>query len=217
MSDTEGMRSQGSHEHRELRRADLHPDPIGQFLHWFENAEAARIALPNAMALATTGADGEPSVRHVLLREADQRGFVFYTNHGSRKGRQLDENPRAALVFLWKALDRQVSVTGEVRRVDDAESDAYFATRPREAQIGAWASAQSSVLRDRDELEQRVEEATARFRGAAIPRPPHWGGYRLTPDTVEFWQGRAFRLHDRFLYIRDADERTGWRVERLSP
>jgi pyridoxamine 5'-phosphate oxidase len=211
------MRSQGSHEHRVLRRADLHPDPIDQFLHWFEDAEAAGIALPNAMALATTGADGQPSVRYVLLREADRGGFVFYTNHGSRKGRQLDENPRAALVFLWKVLDRQVSVTGGVRRVDDDESDAYFATRPREAQIGAWASAQSSVLHDRHELEERVEDVAARFRDAPIPRPPHWGGYRLTPDAVEFWQGRPFRLHDRFRYARDDGERTGWRVERLSP
>ena len=153
------MRSQGSHEHRELRRADLQPDPIGQFLSWFDDAGAAGIALPNAMALATTGADGQPSVRYVLLREADQRGFVFYTNHGSRKGRQLDENPRAAIVFLWNELDRQVSVTGGVRRVDDHESDAYFATRPREAQIGAWASAQSSVLRDRHELDVGIAAA----------------------------------------------------------
>ena len=211
------MHSQGSHEHRVLRRADLDPDPIGQFLRWFEDAEAAGIALPNATALATAGADGQPSVRHVLLREADQRGFVFYTNHGSRKGRQLDENPRAGLVFLWKVLDRQVSVTGGVRRVDDEESDAYFATRPREAQIGAWASAQSSVLRDRRELEELVEDVSARFGDAPIARPPHWGGYRLTPDTVEFWQGRAFRLHDRFRYTRDVDERTGWQVERLAP
>src|SRR5207245_9391285 len=156
MSETEGMRSQGSHEHRELRRADLHPDPISQFLRWFEDAEAAGIAWPNASALATTGAAGQPSVRHVLLRVADQRGFVFYTNHGSRKGRQLEENPRAAIVFLWKELDRQVSVTGGVRRVEDVESNAYFATRPREAQIGAWASAQSSVLRDRGALAGRV-------------------------------------------------------------
>jgi pyridoxamine 5'-phosphate oxidase len=211
------MHSQGSHEHRVLRRADLDPDPIGQFLRWFEDAEAAGIALPNATALATAGADGQPSVRHVLLRHADQRGFVFYTNHGSRKGRQLDENPRAGLVFLWKVLDRQVSVTGGVRRVDDEESDAYFATRPREAQIGAWASAQSSVLRDRRELEELVEDVSARFGDAPIARPPHWGGYRLTPDTVEFWQGRAFRLHDRFRYTRDVDERTGWQVERLAP
>ena len=217
MSGNEGMASQGSHEHRELRRADLHPDPIGQFLRWFGDAEAAGIALPNAMALATTGADGQPSVRYVLLRDADERGFVFYTNHGSRKGRQLDENPRAAIVFLWKEIDRQVSVTGGVRRVEDDESDAYFATRPREAQIGAWASPQSSVLSDRRELEERVGDVSARFRDAPIPRPPHWGGYRLTPDAVEFWQGRPFRLHDRFQYARDADERTGWRVERLSP
>ena len=217
MSGDEGTHSQGSHEHRVLRRADLDPDPIRQFLDWFEDAGAAGIALPNATALATTGADGQPSVRHVLLRAADQRGFVFYTNHGSRKGRQLEENPRAAIVFLWKELDRQVSATGAVRRVEDDESDAYFATRSREAQIGAWASAQSSVLRDRRELEDRVEEAATRFGDDAIPRPPHWGGYRLTPATVEFWQGRAFRLHDRFLYTADAGEPTGWRLERLSP
>ena len=215
MSEMEGMRSQGSHEHRELRRADLDPDPISQFLRWFEDAEAAGIALPNAMALATTGADGQPSVRYVLLREADQRGFVFYTNHGSRKGRQLDENPRAAIVFLWNGLDRQVSVTGGVRRVDDHESDAYFATRPREAQIGAWASAQSSVLRDRHELEARVGDVSARFRDAPIPRPPHWGGYRVRPEEIEFWQGRENRLHDRLRYARQTAD--AWLIERLAP
>jgi pyridoxamine 5'-phosphate oxidase len=190
---------------------------MAQFRRWFGDAEAAAIPMPNAMALATAGADGRPSVRHVLLRDHDDRGFVFFTNYQSRKAHQLAENPHAAIVFLWKELDRQVSVTGGVRRVDDAESDAYFATRPREAQIGAWASAQSSVLRDRHELESRVGDTSARFRDAPIPRPPHWGGYRLAPDAVEFWQGRPFRLHDRFLYTRDADEQTGWRVERLSP
>src|SRR5439155_959799 len=155
MSGNEGMASQGSHAHRELRRADLPPDPIDQFLRWFDDAGAAGIALPNATALATTGADGQPSVRHVLLRAADQRGFVFYTNHGSRKGRQLEENPRAAIVFLWKELDRQVSATGAVRRVEDDESDAYFATRSREAQIGAWAPSQSAVLRSPGSLRSR--------------------------------------------------------------
>src|SRR5207247_4612719 len=132
MCETEGMRSQGSHEHRELRRADLHPDPIRQFRRWFDDAEAAGIALPNAMALATTGADGQPSVRHVLLREADQRGFVFYTNHGSRKGRQLEENPRAATVFLWKELDRQVSATGAARRLGADDSERYLPPQGRE-------------------------------------------------------------------------------------
>jgi pyridoxamine 5'-phosphate oxidase len=211
---TRGMDAEVSHEHRALHRSDLLEDPTEQFLRWLADAGSAGIALPNAVALATAGLDARPSVRHVLLRGADERGFVFYTNHESRKGRQLRENPNAALVVLWRELDRQVSIAGRVDRVDDVEADAYFATRPRGARIGAWASPQSAVLESRAELDRRVEETEARFRDADVPRPPHWGGYRLVPASFEFWQGRAFRLHDRFRYERDP---TGWRLERLAP
>jgi pyridoxamine 5'-phosphate oxidase len=217
MPSADRIGGEAAHEHRALDRSDLLDDPIAQFLAWLTDAEAAGITLPNAVALATADAEARPSVRHVLLRAADERGFVFYTNHESRKGRQLAENPHAALVVLWRELDRQVSVTGDVDRVADDEADAYFSTRPREAQIGAWASPQSAVLADRDELERRVAAEEERFRGAAVTRPPHWGGYRLAPDTVEFWQGRPFRLHDRFRYRRDPSSSTGWRVERLAP
>jgi pyridoxamine 5'-phosphate oxidase len=210
----DGMDAGISHEHRSLRRSDLLDDPTEQFLRWLAEAEAAGIALPNAVALATADADASPSVRHVLLRSADQRGFVFFTNHESRKGRELLANPRAAFVALWRELDRQVSVAGRVERIADAESDAYFATRPRGARIGAWASPQSAVLEDRAELDRRVEEVETRFGDADVPRPPFWGGYRLTPASLEFWQGRPSRLHDRFRYER---EPTGWRLDRLAP
>jgi len=204
-----------SHHHRSLGRADLLDDPTDQFLRWLTEAEGAGIVLPNAVALATADPDARPSVRHVLLRVVDDRGFVFYTNHESRKGRQLDENPHAAIVVFWRELDRQISVTGRVERIAEDDSDAYFATRPRGAQIGAWASPQSAVLEDRAELERRVSEAEARFADADVPRPSHWGGYRLIPDAFEFWQGREFRLHDRFRYEREPG--SGWRVERLAP
>jgi pyridoxamine 5'-phosphate oxidase len=212
MTDLDG--TPASHDHRALDRADLLDDPTDQFLRWLAEAEAAGIVLPNAVALATANADARPSVRHVLLRVVDERGFVFYTNHESRKGRQLAENPHAAIVVFWRELDRQVSVTGRVERIAEDEADAYFATRPRGAQVGAWASPQSAVLEDRAELERRVAEVEARFAHADVPRPPHWGGYRLVPDAFEFWQGREFRLHDRFRYER---EPTDWRVERLAP
>jgi len=208
------MGSQASHEHRALHRADLLEDPTEQFLRWLAEAEAAGLVLPNAIALATADADGRPSVRHVLLRAADADGFVFYTNRESRKGRELGENPDAAFVVLWRELDRQISVSGRVDRIDDVESDAYFATRPRGAQIGAWASPQSAVLADRTQLDRRVAEAESRFADGDVPRPAHWGGYRLVPTSFEFWQGRTFRLHDRFRYER---ERDGWRLERLAP
>jgi pyridoxamine 5'-phosphate oxidase len=207
----------GSHDHRALSRSDLLDDPIRQFLAWLGDAEAAGIALPNAVALATSGADARPSVRHVLLRAVDDRGFVFYTNHASRKGRQLAENPYAALVAFWRELDRQISVNGRVDRVADEEADAYFASRPRGAQLGAWASPQSDVLGDRAELERRVAQAEERFADGEVPRPPHWGGYRMTHESLEFWQGRSFRLHDRFRYERDPSAASGWRIERLAP
>jgi pyridoxamine 5'-phosphate oxidase len=199
---------------RALRRRDLHPDPMAQFTFWLGDAEAAGVPLPNAMGLATADAEGRPSVRHVLLRGVDD-GFVFFTNYESRKGRQLSENPHAGLVFLWKALERQVNVTGTVARVSAEESEAYFRTRPREARIGAWASPQSRVLASREELDARVGEIEDRYPDE-IPLPPFWGGYRVTPDSIEFWQGRIHRLHDRFRYSRDAGG-GDWRVERLSP
>jgi pyridoxamine 5'-phosphate oxidase len=200
-----------------LEADDLATDPMIQFRRWFEDAEEEGIHLANAIALATADASGAPAVRHVLLRGFDERGFVFYTNLESRKAHHIAENPRAAFVLLWKELDRQVSATGDVERTTEAESDAYFATRPREARIGAWASRQSEVLASRDELMTRFMELDRAYPGEAIPRPPFWGGFRIVPDTIEFWQARAFRLHDRFRYSRDTDERAGWRLERLSP
>jgi len=215
MTDPRAMNApSGFHDDVPLRREDLLDDPIEQFRRWLGDAEAAGIPLPNAMAVATADAEGRPSVRHVLLRGVDERGFTFFTNYDSRKGRQLAENPHTGLVFLWKLLDRQVNATGTAERVDPAESDAYFATRPREARLGAWASAQSSVLESRDDLERRVAEADLRFAGIEVPRPPNWGGFLVRPDTVEFWQGRRSRLHDRFRYAREAGD---WRIDRLSP
>ena len=200
-----------------LEVGDLNPDPMVQFRQWFEDAEAEGIHLVNAIALGTADVSGKPAVRHVLLRGFDDRGFVFYTNLESRKAAHLAANPSAAFAIFWKELDRQVCVTGTVERTTDAESDAYFARRPREARIGAWSSRQSTVLASRDELMARFVEVDAAYPGEDIPRPPFWGGYRIVPDTVEFWQARAYRLHDRFRYTDDQDEPAGWRVERLSP
>jgi pyridoxamine 5'-phosphate oxidase len=182
---------------------------------WFADAVAAEIAEPNAMSLATADADGAPSVRIVLLKGYDERGFVFFTNYDSRKGRELAANPRAALLFAWLDLERQVRVTGPVERVARAETEAYFATRPRGAQLGAWASPQSAVIDGREELERRLAAVEARFADTQVPPPPHWGGFRVRPETVEFWQGRPDRLHDRLRYRQRADG--GWRLERLAP
>ena len=203
----------GFHEDRSLDRDDLSDDPIALFHAWLADAEDAGVPLPNAMAVATADAQGRPSVRHVLLRGADERGFVFYTNYESRKGRQLTENPWAGLVFLWKELDRQVHVTGPVERVDPVESDAYFATRPRDAQLGAWASHQSEPLADREELEVRLAATAQRFPDD-VPRPPNWGGFRVRPEEIEFWQGRRHRLHDRFRFTAAPD---GWRSNGSRP
>ena len=200
-----------------LEADDLSVDPMVQFRRWYEDAEAEGIHLANAIALATADARGLPAVRHVLLRGFDDRGFVFYTNLESRKARHMAENPSAAFALLWKELDRQVCVTGSVERTSDAESDAYFDSRPRDARIGAWASQQSSVLASRDELMSRFIEFDATYPDDTVPRPPFWGGYRIVPDTIEFWQARAYRLHDRFRYSLDDDQASGWRVERLSP
>ena len=200
---------------RPFTEEEADPDPVNQFRSWFGEAIAAGVPEPTAMTLATASLEGRPSARIVLLKGLDERGFVFYTNYDSRKGADLAENPWAALVFFWVELHRQVRAEGAVELVSAAESDAYFRTRPRGSQLGAWASAQSHILADRAALEQRVRELAERFGDAEIPRPPFWGGYRLRPTVVEFWQGRPDRLHDRLRY-RCAGS-GGWILERLSP
>ncbi len=198
-----------------LELKDLDPDPFVQFARWFEAARRARQPYPDTMALATAARDGTPSARMVILRGFDERGFVFYTNYESRKGRELDANRQAALVFYWPRLERQVCITGEVSRVSKKESDAYFRTRPLDAQLSAWASRQSEVIPSRGVLEQRVAELAARYGGRQVPLPPYWGGLRLKPASIEFWQGRPGRLHDRLRYTRRRGH--AWRIERLSP
>ena len=193
---------------------DASTDPIELFGAWFDDARGRGIELPEAVALATATRDAVPSVRMVLLKGVDERGFTFFTNYESRKAGELDENPRAALCFHWKELDRQVRVTGSVTRVSEEESRAYFVTRPEGSRIGAWASRQSRPLASREELEARVEETRRRFQGGGIPLPPFWGGYRLNPDRIEFWQGRTNRLHDRIAFDRDGE---GWNTVRLYP
>jgi pyridoxamine 5'-phosphate oxidase len=197
-----------------LRESDADPDPIEQFRGWFGEALAADLHEPNAMTLATATADGRPSARVVLLKGFDERGFVFYTNYGGRKSRELEANPRAALVFYWGELERQVRVEGRVSRVPDGESDAYFAGRPRGSQLGALASEQSRPVRDRGALERRLRELEGEYEGREVPRPAFWGGYRIEPETIEFWQGRENRLHDRLRYRRSEG---GWKIERLQP
>jgi len=197
-----------------LLERGVDPDPLGQFRAWYADAEAAGIRAPHAMALATATRDGAPSVRMVLLKDFDERGFVFYTGYVSRKAGELDANPRASLLFYWDPLGRQVRVEGRVERVTAEESDAYFATRPRGAQVAASASRQSAVLPGREALDARVAELSAEVGSGGVPRPEHWGGYRLGPETYEFWQHREDRLHDRLRY-RLADG--AWTIERLSP
>jgi pyridoxamine 5'-phosphate oxidase len=198
----------------ELRRADLAPDPLEQFQRWFADAGAA-LEVPEAMALATATADGAPSARMVLLKGFDERGLVFFSHRTSRKGRELEANPRAALLFHWSPLGRQVRVEGRVEHVSEEESDAYFETRPRGAQLGALASRQSEQLGSRAELDERLAEVQGELGAGPVPRPPTWGGFRVVPDAWEFWQHRASRLHDRFRYV--PERGGGWRVERLFP
>lgn len=198
-----------------LSRDALDPDPLRMFQRWYEDAIALELPEPNSLSLATVDAEGQPWLRTVLLKLYDERGFVFYTNYESRKARHMDANPRVALLFPWVALARQVKVTGRAERVSTAESLKYFATRPRGSQIGAWASPQSQVITSRSLLEAKVDEIRRKFAHGEVPLPSFWGGYRVAPDTIELWQGRESRLHDRFRYTRQSDG--GWTIERLAP
>ena len=189
-------------------------DPMDLFAEWFREAEDAGVEVPETMTLATADGDGAPSARMVLLKGADEEGFVFYSGFVSRKAGELEQNPLAALVFYWRPLGKQVRVEGRVERVSEAESAAYFATRPRGSQIAAWASKQSKPLAGREDLDRRYAELEREYEGRDVPLPPHWGGFRLRPEAIEFWQHRDNRLHDRILYTR---AREGWRSELLSP
>ena len=212
MPDLQGLRK----EYRKsgLREADLAPDPIEQFRRWFDEALAANLHEPNAMTVATVGRGGRPSARVVLLKGFDERGFVFYTNYEGRKGREIEESPYCALLFYWGELERQVRIEGRASRVPDEESDAYYGSRPLGSRLGAWASAQSREVEGREALEERLRSLEAEHEGRPVSRPPFWGGYRVEPEAVEFWQGRENRLHDRLVYRRAGD---GWEVVRLQP
>ncbi len=198
-----------------LEARDLDPDPLRQFAKWFEQALKAGIREPNAMALATCNAAGQPSVRIILLKSLEEDGFTFFTNYESRKAAELEANPHGALNFAWLELERQVNVTGTVKKLSREKSEAYFKTRPRGNQLGAWASRQSAVIPDRATLEARMAEFDGKYQGGTVPTPPFWGGYVLAPLEIEFWQGRPNRLHDRFRYTRQADSR--WKIDRLAP
>ena len=202
-----------------LDETDVAPEPLRQFEHWFDEAVRAQVPEPNAMTLATIGVDGRPAARIVLLKGFDGRGFVFFTNYASRKGRELDARPQAGLLFFWAELERQVRIEGVVQKLPVSESDEYFACRPRASRLGAWASPQSETIANRAVLEARFGEAETRFRdgGDRVPRPPHWGGYLLVPDMLEFWQGRRSRMHDRIRYRRDSTHLGAWAIERLAP
>jgi pyridoxamine 5'-phosphate oxidase len=198
-----------------LQEKDLAKNPFRQFETWFAEAEAAKITEPNAMSLATTGRDGRPAVRTVLLKGVDGRGFVFYTNYESRKGRELADRAEAALLFPWIAMERQIVVEGTVQRVTREEAEVYFHSRPRASQLAAWASPQSTVIAGRAVLEESYRVVEKKYEGREVPLPPHWGGYRVVPDSVEFWQGRRSRLHDRLRYRRE--DGGDWTLERLAP
>ncbi|MBA3553248.1 MAG: pyridoxamine 5'-phosphate oxidase [Gemmatimonadales bacterium] len=198
-----------------LDEGEVSPDPIVEFTRWFAQAQQAQLPEPNAMTLATATAGGAPSARIVLLKAFDERGFVFFTDYRSRKGAELEANPRAALVFYWGELERQVRITGEVILVSREESERYFRSRPLGSRLGAWASHQSRAIPGRAALEADLREIEARFGDGDVPLPPHWGGFRVVPEAIEFWQGRESRLHDRIRYEREGER--GWKVKRLSP
>lgn len=202
------------YSNRGLHREDLKADPIEQFSLWFQQAVELRVHEPNAMILATVDAEGMPFQRIVLLKQFDAKGFVFFTNYHSRKGQQLESNPNASLLFPWITLERQIIVQGSVEKCTPEESLEYFHMRPRDSQIGAWVSRQSEVIPDREVLMNRLAELETQFAGQEVPLPPFWGGYRLNPEAIEFWQGGPARLHDRFLYQRDTND---WQIDRLSP
>ncbi|MEY2408508.1 MAG: pyridoxamine 5-phosphate oxidase [Verrucomicrobiota bacterium] len=198
-----------------LHERDLDRDPMRQFQRWLHEAMKTELPEANAMTLATVGTDGQPSTRTVLLKALDARGFSFFTNYDSRKGRELEANPRAAITFAWLQLERQVNIEGRVAKLTREESTAYFNLRPRGSRLGAWASQQSEIIASRDVLEARMAQLESRYPGDDIPPPPNWGGYLLVPARVEFWQGRPSRLHDRLLYCRQSDD--SWTIQRLSP
>jgi len=197
-----------------LSRETLDPNPFQQFALWFQQAIQAEVLEPNAMQLATVSAAGKPTLRTVLLKSFDERGFVFFTNYRSQKALQMDENPQVALLLFWKELERQVEITGRAEKISTLESLRYFTSRPRGSQLGAWVSAQSSIITSRTLLEMKLDEMKRKFSAGEIPLPDFWGGYRIVPDTLEFWQGRPSRLHDRFEYRQQA---AGWEPLRLAP
>ena len=209
------IESRSEYTRGELDRAGLKENPFEQFALWFQQAMEAKVIEPNAMSLATAGADQRPLLRTVLLKSYDERGFVFFTNFESRKARQIAENANVSLLFPWLALERQVIICGAAEKISSAESVAYFVTRPRGSQLGAWVSAQSSVITTRSLLEQKWEEMKRKFSEGQVPLPSFWGGYRVVPREIEFWQGRPSRLHDRFLYTRQTD--SSWQINRLAP
>ncbi|MBR8838691.1 MAG: pyridoxamine 5'-phosphate oxidase [Stigonema ocellatum SAG 48.90 = DSM 106950] len=198
-----------------LSEKEVDPNPFRQFQQWFNQALAAQLPEPNAMTVATATADGKPSARMVLLKDFDERGFAFYTNYNSQKGRELAENPQASLVFWWAELERQVRISGCVEKVSDSQSDEYFHSRPLNSRLGAWASNQSEVIESREVLSRQLEEWQTKYQNQDVKRPPHWGGLRVIPKEIEFWQGRPSRLHDRLLYRRENDG--SWKIQRLSP